>query len=136
MFLGKQALIRFYWVALMAVLSLQRPVAAQELDLRPLPLPSQIDSLSLPPSDPVTQPQPEGKDTVKKSTPEGVQKGTSNDRILWTMPNFLTMENAGKLPPLTPAEKFKVTARGLFDPFEFVLIGVVAGFGQARNSNP
>jgi hypothetical protein len=65
-----------------------------------------------------------------------VQKGTSNDRILWTLPNFLTMENAKNVPPLTPGQKFKVTARGLFDPFEFVLIGVVAGINQAADSNP
>jgi hypothetical protein len=51
------------------------------------------------------------------------------------MPNFLTLENAKNVPPLTPAEKFKVTARGIFDPFEFVLIGFVAGINQAANSN-
>jgi hypothetical protein len=29
-----------------------------------------------------------------------------------------------------------VVARGVFDPFEFVLVGLVAGLGQASNSNP
>jgi hypothetical protein len=62
--------------------------------------------------------------------------GTSNDRILWTMPNFLTLENADQVPPLTPGQKFKVVARGVFDPFEFVLVGFVAGLGQASDSNP
>ena len=65
-----------------------------------------------------------------------IQNGTSRDRILWTMPNFLTVENAGSIPPLTAKEKFKVVARGVFDPFEFVLIGFVAGLGQASDSNP
>jgi hypothetical protein len=27
------------------------------------------------------------------------KSGTSNDRILWTMPNFLTVEDADKIPP-------------------------------------
>jgi hypothetical protein len=71
----------------------------------------------------------------QKNAQEG-QSGTSNDRILWTLPNFLTIENAGKIPPLTSGQKFKVVARGLFDPFEFVLIGFVAGLGQASDSNP
>ena len=52
------------------------------------------------------------------------------------MPNFLTLENAGDIPPLTAGQKFKVTARGVFDPFEFVLIGFVTGINQASNSNP
>jgi hypothetical protein len=64
------------------------------------------------------------------------KSGTSNDRILWTMPNFLTVEDADRIPPLTPGQKFKVVARGVFDPFEFVLVGFVAGLGQASNSNP
>lgn len=65
-----------------------------------------------------------------------IRSGTSNDRILWTMPNFLTLEDAGRIPPLSPNQKFKVVARGVFDPFEFVLVGFVAGLGQASNSNP
>lgn len=42
----------------------------------------------------------------------------------------------GQIPPLSAGEKFKVTARGVFDPFEFVLIGFVAGINQASNNNP
>jgi hypothetical protein len=42
------------------------------------------------------------------------KSGTSNDRILWTMPNVLTVEDADKIPPLTPGQKFKVVARGVF----------------------
>jgi hypothetical protein len=64
------------------------------------------------------------------------ETGTSTDRILWTMPNFLTLENADKVPPLTSRQKFKVVGRSLIDPFEFVLIGFVAGLGQASNTNP
>lgn len=52
------------------------------------------------------------------------------------MPNFLTMEDAENIPPLTSGQKFKVVGRSLIDPSEFVLIGFVAGLGQASNSNP
>jgi hypothetical protein len=51
------------------------------------------------------------------------------------MPNFLTVEDADKIPPLTPGQEFMLVARGVFDPFEFVLVGFAAGLGQASNSN-
>jgi hypothetical protein len=127
---------RVCWVVLAGLSVLVRPGVAQELDLRPLPLP-QSEYLAAPSiAFPESTPETEKKDWQPRNSGKEVQKGTSNDRILWTLPNFLTMENAGNVPPLTPGQKFKVTARGLFDPFEFVLIGVVAGFGQAANSNP
>jgi hypothetical protein len=113
-----------------------RPGTAQELDLRPLPLP-QGEFLPSPSIALLPSPDAEEKQDPRPIRARGdVQKGTSNDRILWTLPNFLTMENAKNVPPLTPGQKFKVTARGLFDPFEFVLIGVVAGINQAADSNP
>ena len=64
------------------------------------------------------------------------ETGISKDRIFWTMPNFLTMESADNIPPLTAGQKFKVVGRSLIDPSEFVLIGVVAGQGQASDSSP
>jgi hypothetical protein len=64
------------------------------------------------------------------------QSGTSNDRLFWTLPNFLTVENASRIPPLTAGQKFKVVARSTFDPVEFAFIGFVAGIGQATNSEP
>lgn len=59
-----------------------------------------------------------------------------NDRIFWTLPNFLTVENASSAPPLTVAQKFKIVARGTFDPVEYPYIGFVAAIGQASNSEP
>lgn len=115
--------------------------AAQEkqLDLGPLPVQNQNPYSDLetlvwpgPPAEEVSQSTVSGQ----KSPQQQPQQGTSKDRILWTMPNFLTLENSEGIPPLTPGQKFKVTARGLFDPFEFVLTGLVAGLGQASNSDP
>jgi hypothetical protein len=64
------------------------------------------------------------------------QKDTSHDRLFWALPNFLTVEDADKVPPLTPGQKFKLVARGVFDPAEFVLIAFVAGLAQASDSDP
>jgi len=60
--------------------------------------------------------------------------GTSNDRIFYALPNFLTLENAGQVPPLTVGQKFKVTARASFDPVTFVWHAAQAGISQANNS--
>ena len=73
---------------------------------------------------------PSDGSTASKSAPQG----TSNDRLFYTLPNFLTIENAGKLPPLTTAEKFKVVARGAFDLVEYPWYGFLAGVAQAENS--
>jgi len=60
--------------------------------------------------------------------------GTSNDRLFYTLPNFLTLENAGPLPPLTTGEKFKVVARSSFDYVEYPWYGLLAGISHAENS--
>jgi hypothetical protein len=60
--------------------------------------------------------------------------GTSNDRIFYTLPNFLTLEHADQAPKLSVGEKFKVTARASFDPVTFVWHGLQAGISQANNS--
>jgi len=64
------------------------------------------------------------------------QTGTSKDRLFWALPNFLTVDSVGNLPALTSGQKFKVVGRGLIDPSEFVIMGFLAGIGQASDSNP
>ena len=61
--------------------------------------------------------------------------GTSNDRIFWAMPNFLTVKGA-TIPPLTTKQKFSVVARSAFDYFEYPWYGLLAGISQAENSDP
>jgi hypothetical protein len=59
-----------------------------------------------------------------------------DDRILWTLPNYLTVENASTLPPLTPGQKFALIAKDTFDPVTFGFIGLEAGINQASNTDP
>ena len=63
-------------------------------------------------------------------------KGTSNDRLFFALPNFLTLENSAHVPPLTAGQKFKVVARSSFDPVQFVWYGFLSGISQAENSEP
>ena len=60
--------------------------------------------------------------------------GTSRDRLFFTLPNFLTLENASQVPPLTAGQKFKVVARSSFDYVQYPWYGFLAGIGQAQNS--
>lgn len=63
-------------------------------------------------------------------------KATSNDRLFFALPNFLTLENSAHVPPLTAGQKFKVVARSSFDPVQFVWYGFLAGISQAEDSEP
>ncbi|HYL61393.1 MAG TPA: hypothetical protein VE077_02150 [Candidatus Methylomirabilis sp.] len=79
------------------------------------------------------------KDSQKKAQSKEDQNknaGTSNDRLFYTLPNFLTLENAGQLPPLTVGQKFKVVARSSFDYVQYPWYGFLAGISQAENSEP
>jgi len=63
-------------------------------------------------------------------------EGTSNDRLFYTLPNFLTLEKGGTLPPLSAKDKFKVVALGTFDYVQYPWWGLLAGISQADNSEP
>jgi hypothetical protein len=62
--------------------------------------------------------------------------GTSNDRLLYALPNFLTLQKGRKLPPLTTKQKFKVVALGTFDPVNVPWWGTIAAIDQAADSEP
>jgi len=84
------------------------------------------------------QPGNPQKDPDKKSNPQetgnGKVAGTSNDRLFYAMPNFLTLQGREKLPPLSSKDKFKVVALGTFDYFEYPWWGVLAAINQAENN--
>jgi len=61
---------------------------------------------------------------------------TSKDRLFFALPNFLTVENAGQIPPLSTKQKFKVVTQGSFDYVEFAWYAALSGISQAENSEP
>jgi hypothetical protein len=86
---------------------------------------------------PSAQPSPAEKDKKDPAASgPGKTSGTSNDRLFYTLPNFLSLENAEKLPPLTTKQKFAVVARGTFDYVQIPWWGFLAGVSQAENSEP
>jgi hypothetical protein len=83
-------------------------------------------------------PDPRGEPFQQTTAPTSQKQsgGTSNDRLFMALPNFLTLENAGKVPPLTPGQKYRAVARGAFDYVQYPWYGFVAGLSQAENSEP
>jgi hypothetical protein len=58
----------------------------------------------------------------------------SKDRLFYTLPNFLTVENSAQTPPLTAGQKFKITLRSSFDYVQYPWYAALAGISQAENS--
>jgi hypothetical protein len=94
----------------------------------PSPLPT-------PPADPsqATQAQPADARERDSEIKRQEETGTSNDRLFYALPNFLTVE-AKNVPPLTVGEKFKVVTRGSFDYIQTPWYAFLAGVSQAQNS--
>ncbi len=85
---------------------------------------------------PKSQSESQSQTVPGSTTPQGKVAGTSNDRLFYALPNFLSLENAGHVPPLTAKQKFAVVARGSFDYVQFPWYGFLAGISQAENSEP
>jgi hypothetical protein len=86
-----------------------------------------------PSSTPPPGQQPPASDKDKK--PEANRPvGVSKDRLFYALPNFLTLENSGSVPPLTTKEKFKVVTKGSFDYVQIPWYGFLAGISQAEDS--
>jgi hypothetical protein len=90
---------------------------------------------------PLTQDKP----AAQPATPNTSQEQNSqvpkepdkkNDRMFYVMPNYLTVENEAHVPPISWKEKFSITAKGAFDPYEFAIVGILAGIRQADNAYP
>ncbi len=104
---------------------------AANLAAQQTPPPHQETPPSVQPSQPTVR-----KTDSHDENHKGQENGTSNDRLFFALPNFLTLENAGQVPPLTNGQKFRVVARSSFDPVVFVWYGFLAGVSQAQDSEP
>lgn len=116
------------------------------------PLAAQSDSTSASPDSATKNPSPAARSdqappasspqTQKNPVPDKGQttgqpsSGTSNDRLFFTLPNFLTLENAREVPPLTTKQKYAVVTRGSFDYVQYPWYGFLSGISQAQDSEP
>jgi len=86
------------------------------------------------PKPPITTVPAKSDQNTQGNSGTGKVAGTSNDRLFYTLPNFLTLQNAGQLPPLSVKDKFKVVALGTFDPVQYPWWALLSAIGQADDS--
>jgi hypothetical protein len=103
----------------------------------PLPATRPVESFVQQPPSQGDQTEDEQEDPYEQDEGSGEQKrGTSDDRLFWALPNFLTVESGHNLPPLTTKQKFDVMTRSEFDEFEYGWYAVLAEISQAENAEP
>lgn len=120
-----------------ALICSPRTLAQQQLPLFAAVFPDDQSGANPSSASPQTDvPNQNGQDQKiqSRNQAEGAQK--KNDRMFYVMPNYLTVGNEAHVEPLTWKGKFKITASGCFDPYEFFTAGVVAGIRQAENAYP
>ena len=100
------------------------------------PTPKQSDARSTQSSSTEKPQAPDKSKEAQEKDNQSQISGTSKDRLFFTLPNFLTLENANQVPPLTSRQKFKVVARSAFDYVQYPWYGFLAGISQAENSEP
>ncbi|HEY5069839.1 MAG TPA: hypothetical protein VII37_08615 [Candidatus Acidoferrum sp.] len=110
-----------------AILSIALPALAQQDQMAPprlslsSPLEIPLPKLAIPAqSSQPAQASQGDKDKPKKpktndEKAETATPATSNDRLFFALPNFLSVESADKIPPLTTKQKFAVVTRSSFD---------------------
>ncbi len=82
---------------------------------------------------PQTQTSKNAEARKKKESEIEKETGTVNDRFFDAMPNYV-VEDAMKLPPMTPHEKFGLATVSVFDPFTVPFVGFLAAVDQANDS--
>jgi hypothetical protein len=83
------------------------------------------------PESPQGQNSPAPEDPKKKEEPK-----KKDDRMFYVMPNYLTVDGESQVKPVSWKEKFAMAAKGSFDPYEFTIVGIVAGIHQAADVDP
>jgi hypothetical protein len=101
-----------------------------------LPVLANLQQQELPLQQNQVQSQQDPQNKLPVDTEAVTQNDTSNDRLFWTLPNLLAVENAGQAPRLTSKGKFKVALRTSFDLAVYPYVGILAGISQAQNSEP
>ena len=114
-----------------ACLFLALPVFCQETPAQPPPAPAAPK-----PDNQGNQPPAPNNPPGQTTPAQKEQDKTKDDRMFYVMPNYLTVDNQSQVIPLNWKQKFAITAKGAFDPYEFVIVGVVAGIRQADNAYP
>ena len=119
------------WPVTVAALSALVAVSAAQSSSDPAPQNSsatQQDAKTAAGTPAAPKPQPQTTDKPDNTS------GTSNDRLFYALPNFLTLRTTQHVPPLTTRQKYAVTVRSSFDPVQVPWYGFLSAISQAENS--
>jgi hypothetical protein len=117
------------------------PVARAQTDIANVNLPdAPISQQNTPPTAPpasTSTPPAKAQEEKQKHDPDSqeVFRQEEKQRAFGVMPMFQVVSRSQTIPPLTPKQKFHLMAKSTTDPFVFGLVGVIAGIGQARDTN-
>ena len=100
------------------------------------PAPGASSQQDKPANQPPAQTNPQDKDKAQPDKAQQEKAKAKDDRMFYVMPNYLTVGSESQVKPLTWKEKFAIAAKGSFDPYEFTVVGIVAGIRQAEDSSP
>src|SRR5215471_21556689 len=83
-----------------------------------------------------TKPQSSEVAQTPPAAPKDDSEAKQPKRILGIIPNYRAVSANTQLPPLALKDKFWLATQDSFDYTSFILAGMLAGVGQARNSTP
>jgi hypothetical protein len=102
------------------------------VNLPDAPIPQQ--NVPAPPASTSASPSSTQEQKAQPDSDELLRKA-EKQRAFGVMPMFTLVNGAANIPPLRPGQKFHLMFKSTTDPFVFALVGVIAGIGQARNTN-
>lgn len=142
------ALQKLHWLVLAFVLIVVVPAGMAQVQtdvatasLPDAPTPQQSTPSPAPDAKPpvsASAPQANAQDNAQKKQPasdEELKREQNQQRILGVMPMFNVVNGANSIPPLRPKQKFQLFWKSSTDPFIFGLDAIIAGIGQAEDSN-
>lgn len=122
----------------LAPLAAQTQINVARVSLPDAPEPQQTaPQQSQPEKAPVPAPSTSARPATgeqKQNSDAAPHEQQNQQRILGVMPMF-NVVNGANIPPLTPKQKFHLFWKSTTDPFIFGLDSIIAGIGQAENSN-
>lgn len=142
------ALPKLHWLVLAFVLTVVVPAGMAQVQtnvatasLPDAPTPQQSTPSPAPDATPqvsTSASQANAQDNAQKKQPasdEELKREQNQQRILGVMPMFNVVNGANSIPPLRPKQKFQLFWKSSTDPFIFGLDAIIAGIGQAEDSN-
>jgi len=79
--------------------------------------------------------QPPCPQTGRNSEEQDTEhKGSSGSHMFGVLPNYMTVERAGNIPPISARQKFKLASLGTFDPYVYPFVALVASLNESYGS--